>query len=115
MSNYDLHQLRRGLLSPIFSRKRIAEFQPVVREKVNKLCYKIIQFYQDRKVLRLDRAWSAMTAGLVTEYAFARSYDQLDSPEFEETYLEPVQTIYTTGHLGLHFPMLSPLLNSMPD
>jgi cytochrome P450 len=99
----------------MFSRRRIAEFQPVVRDKVNKLCNKIVQYHQDGNVLRLNRAWSAMTADIITEYAFARSYDQLDSPEFEETYLEALQTIYTTGHFGLHFPILFPLLNSLPD
>jgi cytochrome P450 len=99
----------------MFSRKRIAEFQPVVREKVNKLCSKIVQYHQDGKVLPLNRAWSAMTADIITEYAFARSYDQLDSPDFKETYLEALQTIYTTGHFGLHFPILFPLLNSLPD
>lgn len=99
----------------MFSRKRIAEFQPVVREKVNKLCTKIVQYHQDRKIIRLNRAWSAMTADIIAEYAFARSYDQLDSPEFEETFLEALQTIYTTGHFALHFPILFPILNSLPD
>jgi hypothetical protein len=56
-----------------------------------------------------------MTADIITEYAFARSYDQLDSPDFEETFLEALQTIYTTGNFGLHIPILFPLLNSLPD
>ena len=93
-------------LNPIFSRKRIAEFQPVVRGRVHKMCRKLVRFHQDRKVLRWNRAWSAMTADIITEHAFVRSYDYLDSPGLEQTYLEALQTIYTAGHFGLHFPML---------
>jgi hypothetical protein len=56
-----------------------------------------------------------MTADIITEYAFAKSYDYLDSPDFRETYHEALITIYTTGNFGLHVPLLFPLLNSLPE
>jgi cytochrome P450 len=113
-TNHDLHRLRRKPLNPMFSVKRILEFQPVIREKVEKFCQKI-SLYQDGQVLPLSRAWMALTTDVITEYAFAKSYDQLDSPNFQDTLHEALVAIYTTGHFALHFPMLFPILDSLPD
>lgn len=98
----------------MFSVKRISEFQPVIQEKVEKLCQKISQ-YQDGQILPLSRAWMALTTDIITEYAFAKSYDQLDSPDFQDTLHEALLAIYTTGHFALHFPLLFPILDSLPD
>ena len=57
----------------------------------------------------------ALTTDVITEYAFAKSYDQLDSPNFQDTLHEALVAIYVTGHFALHFPMLFPILDSLPD
>jgi cytochrome P450 len=113
-TNHDLHRLRRKPLNPMFSVKRIAEFQPVIQDKVEKLCRKI-SLYQDGQVLPLSRAWMALTTDVITEYAFANSYDQLDSPDFQDTLHEALVAIYTTGHFALHFPIVFPILDSLPE
>lgn len=101
-------------MSPMFSIQKISEFQPVIHEKVEKLCRKIEQF-QEGEVVPLSRAWMALTTDIITEYAFARSYDQLDVPEFRKTFHEALVAIYTVGHFALHFPIVFPILDIMPD
>jgi cytochrome P450 len=113
-SSHDLHRLRRKAMAPMFSVQKIDDFQPVIRKKVEKLCQKIAT-YQDGQVLRLSRAWMALTTDIITEYAFARSYDQLDSPNFQDTLHEALVAIYTVGHFALHFPIVFPILDIMPD
>jgi hypothetical protein len=39
----------------------------------------------------------------------------LDSPNFKDTLHEALVAIYITGHFALHFPMLFPILDSLPD
>ena len=112
--DHDLHHLRRKPLSPMFSAKMISDFQPVIRKKVEKFVQKLLQ-YQDGRVIRLDRAWMALTTDIITEYAFARSYDQLDSPDFQDTLHEALLTIYITGHFALHFLIVFPILDILPD
>jgi cytochrome P450 len=113
-TNHDLHRLRRKAMSPMFSVKKIEEFQPVIRDKVEKFCQKVA-LYQDGQVLPLSRAWMALTTDVITEYAFARSYDQLDSPNFQDTLHEALLAIYTAGQFALHFPVVFPILDMMPD
>jgi cytochrome P450 len=107
--------LRRKALGPFFSTKRIAEFQPVIREKVAKLCEKLQEYQQDEKVLLLNNAWMALTTDIITSYAFARSYDQLDSPNFEDTMHEALVAVYSTGQFALHFPVVFTILDALPD
>jgi cytochrome P450 len=112
---HELHQLRRKPLSPFFSAKRIVDFQPVIRAKVEKLSQMLADYASDERVLPLSRAFMALTTDVITEYAFAKSYDQLDSPDFQDTLHEALVAIYTTGHFALHFPIVFPILDSLPD
>jgi cytochrome P450 len=113
--HHDTHRMRRKALSPMFSAKRIAEFQPVIREKVEILCKKLAGYQQDGRVLPLGRAWMALTTDIITGYAFAQSYNQLDSPNFQDTLHEALLAIYTTGQFALHFPVVFPILDMLPD
>jgi cytochrome P450 len=71
--DHDVHRMRRKALSPMFSVKRISDFQPVIREKTRKLCEKFAIYQKDGQVLQLDHAWMALTTDIITEYAFARA------------------------------------------
>jgi hypothetical protein len=113
--DHDVHRMRRKALNPMFSNKRIVEFQPVIREKVGKLCTKISEYEKDGRVLPLNRAWMALTTDIITEYAFAKPYDQLDSPNFQDTLHEALVAIYSTGQFALHFPIVFPILDMLPD
>jgi cytochrome P450 len=110
-----VHRLRRKALSPFFSDRRISEFQPVIRKKVAKLCDKLKEYGREGRVVPLNRAWMALTTDIITEYAFAQAYDQLDVENFEDTLHEALVTIYMTGHFALHFPIVFPILDSLPD
>lgn len=113
--DHDVHRLRRKPLNPMFSAKRIGEFQPVIRENLEKLCQKIAQYQNDGQVVPLNRAWMAVTTDIITEYAFAKSYNQVDSPNFQDTLHEALVAIYTTGQFALHFPIVFPILDRLPD
>jgi hypothetical protein len=99
----------------MFSAKRIAEFQPVIREKVAKLCARLAEYHRDGLAIPLDRAWMALSTDIITEYAFARPYDQLDVPNFTETLHDALVAIYVTGQFALHFPIVFPILDKLPD
>lgn len=57
----------------------------------------------------------ALTTDIISEYAFAESYDHLSGVEFEETLSEALEAVYVTGHFGLHFPVVFPVLGMLPD
>jgi cytochrome P450 len=107
--------MRRKALSPLFSVKRISDFQPVIRAKTQKLCEKLAEYQKDGRVLPLNRAWMALTTDIITQYAFAKSYDHLNSPNFQAPLQEALVVCDTTGHFALHFPIVFPILDMLPD
>ena len=109
--------MRRKPLSPMFSAKRISQFQPVIREKANRLCQRLSEYEKDGRVLPLHLAMIALTTDIITDYAFARAYNHLDSPNFEDskTLDDALTTIYVTGQFALHFPIIFPILDLLPD
>ena len=114
--DHDLHRQRRKAISPFFSVAKIADFQPVIAAKVGKLCEKLDVYVANKgAVVQLNRAWMALTTDIITEYAFAKSYDQLESPNFADTLHEALAAIYVTGHFALHFPILFPILDLLPE
>ncbi len=114
--DHDLHRSRRKAISPFFSVAKIADFQPVIHAKVEKLCQKLDASAASKgSVVRLNRAWMALTTDVITQYAFAKSYDQLDSPDFADTLNEALVAIYVTGHFALHFPIVFPVLDLLPE
>ena len=90
-NEHEIHRLRRKALSPMFSVKKIDEFEPVIVEKVEKFCQKIAA-YEDGQVLPLDRALMALTTDVITEYAkTSRFIERNISPIFE-----PVSILFQT-------------------
>lgn len=113
--HHDVHRMRRKPLNPMFSAKRISQFQPVIREKANKFCQRLSEYQEDGRVLPLHLAMMALSTDIITEYAFARAYNQLDSPDFQDTLHDALATIYVTGQFALHFPIVFPILDMLPD
>ena len=111
----DLHRVRRAALNPYFSKKRITEFQPVIRKKIDKLCQKIAEFHDKDSEFHWHKAMTAYAGDVISEYSFAKSYDHLDSPNFSETWYEPMHAACESGALTLQFPWLWRLMNSLPD
>ncbi len=109
------HRLRRAAINPFFSKKRIIDFQPIIRAKLEKLCQKIAQYNVTNRELHLHEAWTAYAGDVVTEFTFARSYDHLDVPDFAETFNKPMHAACESSTMTLQFPWLWPLMNSLPE
>ena len=114
---HNLHKLRRKAISPFFSGTKISEFHPVILSKIDKLCRKISLHQENGSVLPLSKCWFALTTDIITQYAFAKSYDHLDSEEFKdtETFHKGFLIMHTSGLVIQHFPWLYTILDSLPD
>jgi len=114
-SKADIHRRRRSALNPMFSRKQIVNFQPIIREELDTLCEKIAQYKDSGRPFAINRAFTAFAGDIITEFAFAKSYDHLESPDFEETFYEPMFAASKSGHVTLQFPWIVSVMDKMPD
>lgn len=98
----------------MFSNKRIIEFQPVILAKLERLCSRLVEFEKAGSIVPVHSAMMALTTDIITEYAFAKPYDQLEMPNFENME-EALKTIIITGQFALHCSLVFPILDSLPD
>lgn len=114
-SDHNLHKLRKSPLLPLFSKKRISDFQPVVREKLDLFCSKIDDYATSGRHFAINRAFTAFSGDVITTYVFGDSYHHLESPDFKESFLEPFMAASESGHIALQFKWIYPVLKMLPD
>jgi len=105
----DLHAVRRAPLNPMFSKRSIAKFEPVIQEKVGHMCKCISNFKEPGEALVLSNAFNAYAGDVITEYCFGFCYKHLESPGFKENFHRAFMAVSAFGHLALQFPMMHPV------
>ena len=115
-SDHETHRIRRAALNPLFSRRQIYEnLMPIVRQKADLLCSKLAENQAKGQVITLSKAWCAFTGDIVTQFAFGKCYDQLESSGFENTFHEAVLASSKMGLLTLQFPWIIRVMNGLPQ
>lgn len=105
----DLHAIRRAPLNPMFSKRSIAKFEPVIQEKIELMCKGIAAAKEKEKVLILSDAFDAYAGDVITEYCFGFCYNHLESPEFKDNFHKAFMAVSAFGHLALQFPLMHPV------
>lgn len=113
--SHEYHRHLRNAVTPFFSKRKITEFQPVIQDKLKKLCARVGEYAGTDHVLPLHRAWTAYAGDVVTEFCFAKAYDHLDSPDFKETFHEAMHAACESSTVLMQFPWLWPIMNSLPN
>ena len=111
---HDLHRRRRAALSPFFSKRSIYNFESVIQSSANQLCSRLAEVEKSGGYLQLEHAWSALTADIITEYSFGRSFNQLATPDFGVAFYDMLMAPSELTHLIKQFGWLFPLLEMMP-
>jgi cytochrome P450 len=87
-SDSNLHKLRRGALSSLFSRRSVLNFEQVVQDKARDLCDGIAKYGESGGVVKMSDGFAAFSGDVVVQYSFGFNYDHLKSDGFGEN-LEP--------------------------
>lgn len=114
-SKHDLHRLRKSALNPLFSKRSIVKFQPIIRDKVDVLCGKFAQYKENDQILPIGEAFSAFAGDIITQYSFGWCYDHLESPNFSKSFHEAFLAVSAFSATSLQFPWIMPLINSLPE
>jgi cytochrome P450 len=63
-SKHDLHRLRKSAPNPVFSKRSILKFQPIIRDYTEILCRKFAQYKENDQVLPIGKAFSAFAGDI---------------------------------------------------
>ncbi|KAL9078820.1 MAG: hypothetical protein Q9157_002261 [Trypethelium eluteriae] len=111
---HDLHRERRAALNPSFSKAAIYHLEPVILALVDQLCDRLQEYQRSGEPANLGPIFAALTTDVVTEYAFGKSYQCLQAPDFNPQLHEAAQANTKTTVLAKQFPWIIPLSRSLP-
>jgi cytochrome P450 len=110
----EVHRRRRGALNPFFSKKSIMELDPIISEKIKKLCLRLDRVAETGEVVRLDCALMATTIDVICDYGFAADRKYLDEPDFKLEWKKTASGVCETGAMARHFPWLIAPMEKLP-
>jgi cytochrome P450 len=81
-THHDLHHLRKQALAPYFSKSSVSRLEPLIQQKVERLCARLQEFQGTGRPVNLSDAFTCFSADVIGSYVFGTEYGFLDSPEF---------------------------------
>ena len=111
---HNLHRIRRAALNPFFSKRSVSKVEPLIHDKVQRLCVRFTDAMKEKRVIRLDAAYMALTMDIITEYAYGESYNYLSEDDFKLKWKETVVGGVANGVFLRQFPWALPILNGIP-
>jgi len=110
----DLHRIRRGVMNPLFSRKRVLELEDVVQSKVQKLMDRTESELKIGKPVDLHYGFRAISIDVITDYAFDICYDLLDEETPGLDFNNMIRGFASGFWTFEMFPILMDIVLSMP-
>ncbi|KAF1828860.1 cytochrome P450 [Decorospora gaudefroyi] len=112
--DHGLHRSRRGYMSPYFTKRSITAMEPLIHERITTLLCRFDGALRDGKRISLDKAFSAMTADIITQGFFGYHYDYLSIPDLVFPIREAFQGVSEIFHWTRFVPWAIKYLKKLP-
>ena len=109
------HRVRRQVLNPLFTAKRIQEIAPKIQSKIEKLFVRFDELAQKDLPVNLYAAFKSVTMDIVSEMVFGYSFDVMDSPDFQHPHLDALHKAVQKAWIFRTFPKLGWLSLNLPE
>lgn len=112
--SHELHRTRRGALAPFFSKASVYQLEPTVQTIVDKLVSRL-DAIRSGTVINLVDVFVSLTADIIVQYAFAKPYNLIDSPDFAPYWHKGMMDASETSHTFKQFGWLEPMVRRIPQ
>ena len=113
--SHELHRIRRAAFTRYLSKSTLVRLEPGIQSVVDKLASRFEGMKGSGRNVNLLDAYACMTADVVGQYAFAKTYGFLDDPDFTPQWHKMLMEVSENGHFVKQFGFMVPLMKSMPD
>ncbi|KAK4998302.1 hypothetical protein LTR66_002448 [Elasticomyces elasticus] len=112
--DHDMHRMRRGAVGRFFSKDTVRRVEPIIQTMLKQVFARLRVSQQTGDPLTISLLYSAFTADVITEYAFAKSYNYLDMPDLNKKFFDMMVGVHEMGAMARHYKWLLPTLDSLP-
>jgi cytochrome P450 len=110
----ELHKRKRARLNPMFSRKMVLELEGVVQDKANKVVALTQDGINAKRPVDLHHAFRCVSVDVITEYAFDKSYNLLDTADLGAEFFRMVRGLGPAMWFFQNFPAIRDLVLKIP-
>ncbi|KAH8697528.1 benzoate 4-monooxygenase cytochrome P450 [Talaromyces proteolyticus] len=111
---HDHHRLRRRILNNFFSKQSVTNLEPMLQEKIDKLSQRLRDAKEAGTVVKLEYAFAAVTADVISHYCYGKSMGYLDQLYPQNDLKEAFNALFQGIHILYFFPMWGFLMNKLP-
>ncbi|KAH8696455.1 benzoate 4-monooxygenase cytochrome P450 [Talaromyces proteolyticus] len=111
---HDHHRLRRKILNNFFSKQSVTNLEPMLQSKVDKLAQRFREAKETGTVVKLEYAFAALTADVISHYCYGKSLGYLDEHYPQNDLKEAFNTLFQGIHILYFFPIWGALMNKLP-
>jgi cytochrome P450 len=110
----EVHRRRRSRLNPLFSRKMVLELQEIVQKYAMKVVARSQECFDRGEPVDLHHATRCVSVDVISEYAFDKGYNLLDSPDFGIEFFRLVGGIGPAFHIFQQIPFMQKYAYAIP-
>ncbi|KAF4613404.1 hypothetical protein G7Y89_g15483 [Cudoniella acicularis] len=111
---HNLLRMRRQSISNFFSIKSIRRLDHILIFMAEKLCKRIDEYKKSGKPMKIRLAFQCLTTDIVTHYAFDKTWNFLDSPDFSPEWIATIKATTEMGHIIQQLPWIITLFEALP-
>lgn len=111
---HDHHRLRRSVMNGFFSKRSVRNLEPIIQDKTDKLAERFKEAHEKGTTLKMEYAFSALTADVITHYCYGTSYRYLEDQFPENDLRDAFGGLFLLNHILYFFPILCTFLNNLP-
>ena len=112
---HDLHKIRRTSLSSYFSKASVKRLEPMIKDITSRLLKRLDSASLSREALTMRMVYKAVTSDVINAYAFGKSNNEIDMPDFNAPYQLGMEKLNDVIHVLLQLGWLYPLLDMLPN
>uniref|UniRef100_A0A093VAB6 Trichodiene oxygenase n=1 Tax=Talaromyces marneffei PM1 TaxID=1077442 RepID=A0A093VAB6_TALMA len=113
-STHKNSRARRGYMNKYFSKRNMSSLEPLVQERLDRLCSRIDERLKTGETLNLDGCFSALTGDVITRLLYGNNFDYLGSPDFQFVVRNAFMGFSKMYHLARFIPLAVKILKLMP-
>ncbi|KAL5336253.1 cytochrome P450 [Aspergillus crustosus] len=109
-----IHRIKRAVLNPFFSRKKVLELEEIVQDKVQKLVARMKRAFGSTSSIDLHHGFRAISIDIITDYAFDDCYNFLDKGDFGVGFFNDFREMGPALWFFQQFPELQRIAMGIP-
>ncbi|CZT00490.1 hypothetical protein WAI453_009304 [Rhynchosporium graminicola] len=111
---HSIHRKRKLATSPFFSKRSVADAEPLLRREAEKLCQTFKESYLNKEVIKLHTRYLGYTRDSVSEFAFGKSEGLQGNVEGLEDLAETLRMVGAAFPVLRQFPWMIKLALNLP-